>query len=179
MVCIRCEMVVKAELEKAGIKYASVKIGEVELLQTLTPDEREQFNEALKKTGLALLDDKKSQLVERVKQVIIEMVHYTEERVKVNLSEYLSQKLAYDYTYLANLFSEVKGTTIEQFFILQRIERAKEMLVYDELNLIQIADILHFSSSSHLCRQFKKVTGLTPSHFKKLKQHRRETLENV
>jgi AraC-like DNA-binding protein len=179
MVCIRCEMVVKSELEKMRIQYVSVKIGEAEIINEFTPEQRETFNTALKKSGLELLDDKKSILVEKIKNVLIELIHYTEDQIKVNLSEYLSEKLAYDYTYLANLFSEVKGITIEQFFIIHRIERAKELLVYDELRLSEIADRLHFSSVAHLCKQFKKVTGLTPSHFKKLKNKRWGTLENV
>jgi AraC-like DNA-binding protein len=179
MVCIRCEMVVKSELEKIGIQYRSVKIGETEIYNELTAEQRTQFNLALKKSGLELLDDNKSILVEKIKNVIIELVHYNEELIKVNLSDYLREKLGYDYTYLANLFSEVKGTTIEQFFIAHRIERVKELLVYDELNLSEIANKLHYSSSAHLCKQFKKVTGLTPSHFKKLKNARRDTLENV
>lgn len=179
MVCIRCEMVVKSELEKLGLKYISVKIGEVEIKEELSPEQRGKLNIALKKSGLELLDDKKSMLVEKIKNVIIELVHYTEDQIKVNLSEYLCKKLNYDYTYLANLFSEVKGTTIEQFFIAHRIERVKELLVYDELNLTEIADKLHYSSVAHLSYQFKKVTGLTPSHFKQLKSKRRGTLDNV
>lgn len=179
MVCIRCEMVVKSELEKLGLKYISVKIGEVEILEDFTREQREQFNIALKKSGLELLDDKKSMLVEKIKNVIIEIVHYKEDQIKVNLSEYLSEKLNYDYTYLANLFSEVKGTTIEQFFIAHRIEKVKELLVYDELNLTEIAEKLHYSSVAHLCKQFKKVTGLTPSHFKLLKNKRRGKLDDV
>ena len=176
MVCIRCEMVVKSELEKIGMQYIYVKIGEAEIKKDFTLQQREQFNIALKKSGLELLDDKKSILVEKIKNVIIELVHYTEEQIRINLSDYLSEKLNYDYTYLANLFSEVKGTTIEQFFIIHRIERAKELLVYDELNLTEIADKLHYSSVSHLSKQFKKVTGLTPSHFKHLKKKRHGTL---
>jgi len=169
-------MVVKSELEKIGMQYIYVKIGEAEIKKDFTLQQREQFNIALKKSGLELLDDKKSILVEKIKNVIIELVHYTEEQIRINLSDYLSEKLNYDYTYLANLFSEVKGTTIEQFFIIHRIERAKELLVYDELNLTEIADKLHYSSVSHLSKQFKKVTGLTPSHFKHLKKKRHGTL---
>lgn len=179
MVCIRCEMVVKSELEKMGMPFLSVKIGEAEIKKDLTPEQRDQFNIALKKSGLELLDDSKSILVEKIKNVIIELVHYTEDQIRVNLSDYISEKLSYDYTYLANLFSEVKGTTIEQFFIAHRIERVKELLVYDELNLTEIADKLNYSSVAHLSKQFKKVTGLTPSHFKQLKHKRRGTLENV
>lgn len=179
MVCIRCEMVVKSELEKLGLNYFSVRIGEANIKNNITSEQRDQLNFALKKSGLELLDDKKSILVEKIKNVIIELVHYTEDRLKTNLSDYLGDKLNYDYTYLANLFSEVKGTTIEHFFIIHRIERVKELMVYDELNLTEIAYKLNYSSVSHLSKQFKKVTGLTPSHFKQLKHKRRNTLENV
>lgn len=179
MVCIRCEIVVRSELENMGIKYLYVKIGEAEIIGEFSYKQREQLNKALKRSGLELLDDKKSMLVEKVKNVIIELVHYTEDRIKINLSDYLCERLGYDYTYLANLFSEVKGTTIEQFFIIHRIERAKELLVYNEHSLTEIAYILHFSSVSHLSRQFKKVTGLTPTYFKQMKNKRRGTLDNV
>jgi AraC-like DNA-binding protein len=179
MVCIRCEMLVKAEFKKKGIHYISVKIGEAEIKEDLTQKQIDELNIELKKSGLELLDDKKSMLVEKIKNVIIDLVHYTEDNIRVNLSDYLIEKLNYDYTYLANLFSEFKGTTIEQFFINHRIERAKELLIYDELNLNEIAEKLHYSSTAHLCKQFKKVTGLTPSHFKQLKNKRRGTIENV
>jgi AraC-like DNA-binding protein len=134
---------------------------------------------ALKKYGLELMDDKRSILVEKIKTVIIELVHYTDEQIKINLSDYLSEKLNHDYTYLANLFSEVKGTTIEQFYLAHKIEKVKELLVYDELNLTEIAWKLHYSSVAHLSNQFKKMTGLTPSHFKNLKCKRRKALGNV
>lgn len=179
MVCIRCEMVVRSELEKAGIPFYIVRIGMVEMPEHITAEQRERLNMALKKSGLELLDDKKSILVEKIKNVIIELVHYNEDRIRVNLSDYLSEKLNYDYTYLANLFAEVKGTTIEQFFIFHRIERTKELLVYDELSLSEISDKLHFSNPSHLCKQFKKITGLTPTHFRKLNDKQRGPLENV
>jgi AraC-like DNA-binding protein len=179
MVCIRCEMLVKSELEKLGIRYLSVKIGEADIAEDLTPEQLNLFNFALKRSGLELMDDKKSMLVEKIKNVIIELVHYTEAQIKVNLSEFLSRKLNYDYTYLANLFSEVKGITIEKFYIAHKIECVKELLVYGELSLTQIADKLHYSSVAHLSNQFKKMTGLTPSHFKNLKYKRRRTLENV
>ncbi|PKP02235.1 MAG: AraC family transcriptional regulator [Bacteroidetes bacterium HGW-Bacteroidetes-6] len=179
MVCIRCEMVVKSELKKLGLHYRAVKIGEAELFENLSDEQHATLDAGLRKMGLELLDDKKSMLVEKIKNIIIELVHYSEEQIKVNLSDLLAEKLNYDYTYLANLFTEVKGTTIEQFFISHRIERAKELLVYDELSLTEIAYQLHFSSVAHLSGQFKKVTGLTPSAFKKLKKNRRETLNNV
>ena len=179
MVCIRCEMVVKSELEKLGIKYLTVKIGEADVVEWLSAEQMEQFNNALKNSGLELLDDKKSMLVDKIKNVVIELVHYSEDQLKANLSDYLYEKLNYDYTYLANLFMEVKGITIEQFFIMHRIERVKELLVYDELSLTEISFRLHFSSLAHLSNQFKKVTGLTPSHFKNLRKIRRGTITNV
>lgn len=179
MVCIRCEMVVKYAFEKMGVNYNWVKIGEAEIVGELSEEQQTELNKRLKKSGLELLEDKKAILVEKIKNVIIELVHYTEDQIKVNLSDLLTEKLNYDYTYLANLFMEVKGTTIEQFFIFHRIERAKELLVYDQLTLTEIAYRLHFSSVAHLSGQFKKVTGLTPSQFKKLKTIRRETIENV
>ena len=179
MVCIRCKMVVKAELEKLGLHYAYVELGEADIVEELSKEQLSILGIALKKDGLELMDDKKSILVERVKTIIIELVHYTDDQIKVNLSDYLSEKLNYNYTYLANLFSEVKGTTIENFYLAHKIEKVKELLVYDELNLTEIAFKLHYSSVAHLSNQFKKMTGLTPSHFKNLKNKRRNTLGNV
>jgi AraC-like DNA-binding protein len=179
MVCIRCQMVVKAELEKMGLNYVDVKIGEAEIIGDLSVLQIESLNLELKKSGLELMDNKKSILVEKIKAAIIELVHYTDDQIKVNLSDYLSEKLNYDYTYLANLFSEVKGITIEKFYLAHKIEKVKELIVYDELNLSEIAYKMHYSSVAHLSNQFKKTTGLTPSHFKKLKNNRRNTLDNV
>jgi AraC-like DNA-binding protein len=179
MVCIRCKMVVKSELEKLGLHYTVVELGEAEIKENLSTEQRDQLNIALKKAGLELMDDKKSMLIEKIKNIIIESVHYSDEQPKVNFSDYLSEKLNHDYTYLANLFSEVEGTTIEKFLIAHKIERVKELLVYDELHLTEIAYKLHYSSVAHLSNQFKKVTGLTPSHFKQLRHKRRIMLENV
>jgi AraC-like DNA-binding protein len=179
MVCIRCQMVVKAELKKLGLHYMDVKIGEAEIVGNMLPEQLEQLNVALKKSGLLLMDNKKSVLVEKIKNAIIELVHYTDDQIKVNLSDYLCEKINYDYTYMANLFSEVKGITIEKFYLAHKIEKVKELIVYDELNLTEIAEKMHYSSVAHLSNQFKKVTGLTPSHFKKLKVKRRKTLEEV
>ena len=179
MVCIRCKMVVKEELTKLGLHYTSVELGEAEILEKISVEQHDQFKIALLKSGLELMDDKKSVLIQRIKNVIIEMVHYSEEPLVVNFSEFLSQKLDHDYTYLANLFSEVQGTTIEKFIIAHKIERVKELLVYNELNLTEIAYRMHYSSVAHLSAQFKKVTGLTPSHFKQLKDKRRNMLDNV
>jgi len=172
-------MVVKAELEKLGLSYVYVKIGEAEIIGNIQPEQLEQLKTGLKKAGLILMEDRKSILVEKIKAVIIELVHYSEDQIKVNLSDYLSEKLNYDYTYLSNLFSEVKGTTIEKFYLTHKIEKVKELIVYDELNLSEIAYKMHYSSVAHLSNQFKKYTGLTPSHFKMLRHKRRETLEDV
>jgi AraC-like DNA-binding protein len=179
MVCIRCKMVVKSELEKLGLQYSNVELGEVEVAGKISQEQQEKLRAGLLKSGLELMDDKKSILIQKIKSVIIESVHYSDEPLPIKFSEYLSQKLQHDYTYLANLFSEVQGTTIEKFMIAHRIERVKELLVYDELNLTEIAYKMHYSSVSHLSNQFKKVTGLTPSHFKQLKNKRRSMLEDM
>jgi AraC-like DNA-binding protein len=179
MVCIRCKMVVKSELEKLGLHYKTVELGEAVIREDISSEQLDRLNIALKKSGLELMDDKKSILVEKIKAVIIELVHYNEEQIKINLSDYLSEKLDHNYTYLANLFSEVKGTSIEQFYLAHKIEKVKELLVYDELNLTEIAHKLNYSSVAHLSNQFKKITGLTPSHFKSLKRIRSNSLENV
>lgn len=179
MVCIRCKMVVKEELKSLGLTSVVVELGEVEILETISEKQRELMKAALLKSGLELMDDKKSMLIEKIKNVIIEMVHYTEDEPKTNFSDYLSQKLDYDHTYLSNLFSEVVGTTIEHHIIAHKIERVKELLVYDELSLTGIAFKMHYSSVAHLSNQFKKVTGLTTSHFKQLKHKRLTSLEKL
>ena len=179
MVCIRCKMVVKAELTKLGLHYTVVDLGEVEILENISAEQLVQLKAALLKSGLELMDDKKSVLIQKIKNVIVELVHYSDEPLVIKFSEYLSQSLNHDYTYLANLFSEVQGTTIEKFVIAHKIERVKELLVYDELNLTEIASLMHYSSVAHLSNQFKKVTGLTPTHFKQLKDKRRSMLEDV
>ncbi len=179
MVCIRCKMAVRDELAKLGLKYVAVELGEVEILEGISPVQLEQFRGGLLSWGLELMDDKKSVLIQKIKTAIIELVHYSEEPLAVTLSAYLSQKLSYDYSYLATLFSEVQGTTIEKFFIAHKIERVKELLVYNELSLSEIAWKMHYSSAAHLSTQFKKVTGLTPSHFRSLKDKRRSMLEDL
>ena len=179
MVCIRCKMVVKAELEKLGLHYTKVELGEIEVMENISVQQHDQFKMGLLKFGLELMDDKKSVLIQKIKNVIIELIHYSEEPLAINFSDYLSQKLNHNYTYLANLFSEVQGTTIEQFIIAHKIERVKELLVYNELNLTEIAYLMHYSSVAHLSGQFKKVTGLTPSYFKKLKDKRLSMLEEI
>jgi AraC-like DNA-binding protein len=172
-------MIVKSELEKLCIPYSSVELGEAVISEDITEEKKEKLKLALKLSGLELMDDHKSILIEKIKNVIIEMVHYTDDPIKVNFSEFLSNKLKYDYTYLSNLFTEVQGTTIEKFIIFHKIEHVKELIVYDELNLSEIAFKLHYSSVAHLSNQFKKITGLTPSHFKKLKEKKRINLENI
>jgi len=179
MVCIRCKMVVKSELEKLGIQYVTVDLGEAEIMEEISAEQLACLSEALNKSGLKLMDDKKNILIEKIKTLIIELVHFNDEQIKINLSDYLSEKLNYNYTYLANLFSEVKGTSIEQFYLAHKIEKVKELLVYDELNLTEIAWKLHYSSVAHLSNQFKKMTGLTPTHFKALKNKRRGALGDV
>jgi AraC-like DNA-binding protein len=179
MVSIRCKMVVKEELRKLGLHYVILDLGTVEVMNDLTIDQRHKLKTALLKSGLELMDDRKAVLIEKIKGIIIEMVHYTDELPKVNYSDYISDKLKLDYTYISKTFSEVKGITIEQFIIAHKIERVKELLLYDELNLTQISYMLNYSSVGHLSRQFKKVTGLTPSFFKLLKDKKRNTLENI
>jgi YesN/AraC family two-component response regulator len=166
---------VKSELEKLGVHYVMLELGEVEIMEPLTIEEQDLLNSGLKESGLSLIDDRKSILIERIKNTVIDLVYYSDKQLKINFSDYLSQKLSYDYTYLANLFSENQGTTIEHFLLTHRIERVKELLVYDELNVTEIADKLHYSSVTHLSNQFKKMTGLTPSHYKRLKLNPRNT----
>jgi AraC-like DNA-binding protein len=179
MVSIRCKMLVKSELDKLGIHYKTVELGEAEIEEDISKDRWNELNTALKKSGIELMDDKKSILIEKIKNVIVELVHYSDELLEINFSEFLSQKLNHDYTYLANLFSESQGITIEHFHILHKIERVKELLIYDELNITEIAWKLDYSSVAHLSNQFKKITGLTPSFFKKIKKKRRNELEDI
>lgn len=179
MVSLRCKLMVKEELKKLGIEYVVVDLGVVELFQDITAHQREELKKNLHKSGLELLDDKKSILVEKIKNVVIEMIHYEEELPKINYSDHISQKLGYDYTYLSNLFSEVKGITLQQYIILHRIEKAKELLLYEEYNLTEISYRLQYSSVAHLSNQFRKITGLTPTFYKNLKQKRNENLENL
>lgn len=179
MVSLRCKMMVTEELRKLDIKHVIVELGVVELLQDITKEQRTILKENLLMSGLELLDDKKAILIEKIKNVITEMIHYSDELPKTNYSDLISEKLNHDYTYLANIFSEVQGITIQQFIIFHKIERVKELLLYNELNLTEIADKLHYSSVAHLSNQFKKVTGLSPSFYKQLKQKRMANLENM
>ncbi|MBL0910915.1 MAG: helix-turn-helix transcriptional regulator [Bacteroidia bacterium] len=179
MVCDRCKMVVKAELEKAGLHPQQVELGEVTLDRELSAAEKEQIGRQLEALGFELIDDRKSRLIEKTKTLIIELVHHHDGNLKENLSDYLSSRLDHDYKYISNLFSEIEGTTIEKYFIAQKTERVKELLVYDELSLSEIAFRLNYSSVAHLSAQFKKVTGLTPSHFKDLRSNKRKPLDQV
>ncbi len=164
---------VKSELEKLHLPFITVDYGEVELQKDITAEQREKLRTALTMSGLELMDDKRAILIEKIKSVIVEMVHHEKEWPKMNFSDYLTSKLSYDYTYMANLFSEVTGVTIEYFIIAHKIERVKELLLYDELNLTEISYKMNYSSVAHLSSQFKKVTGLTPTFYKQLKQKRR------
>ncbi|HEY6063325.1 MAG TPA: helix-turn-helix domain-containing protein [Chitinophagaceae bacterium] len=179
MVSNRCKMTVKEELKKLGLHFVIVELGEVDIMENITAEQREQLKKALLSSGLELMDDKKAILVEKIKNAIIEMVHQLDDNIKINFSDYLSEKLNHNYTYLANLFSEVRGITIEHFMISHKVEKIKELLIYDELNITEIAWKMNYSSVAHLSNQFKKVTGLSPSHFKQLKDKRRSPIEEI
>lgn len=172
-------MIVKSELEKLSLNYTILELGEIEIREELSHEQHEALKTALLKSGLEVMEDKKSIIIEKIKNTVVEMIHYTEEAPLLNFSAFLSEKLQYDYTYLSNLFSEVKGITIEHFIIAHKIERAKELLIYNELTLTEIAEKLHYSNVAHLSNQFKKVTGLTPTFFKKMKHKRLIALENL
>ncbi len=179
MVCSRCKMVVKDELIKFGLHPSAVELGEVIVKEDLNETQKKNLNSTLLSFGFELIDDKKSRIIEKIKNAIVELVHYSEEQLPTKLSEHISQQLHHDYNYLSNLFSEVEGTTIERYFITQRIERVKELLAYDELSLSEIAVKMNYSSVAHLSRQFKQVTGFTPSGFKQLKGRKRTNLEDL
>lgn len=179
MVSNRCKLAVKDALKKLKLHFVVVDLGEVDIMEDITEEQRAQLKTELLDSGLELMDDKRAMLIEKIKNVIIDMVHYSEETIKVNFSDYLSEKLNHDYTYLANLFSEVQGITIEQFIIVHKIERIKELIIYGELNITEIAWKMNYSSVAHLSNQFKKVTGLSPSHFKQMKDKRRSPIEEI
>lgn len=179
MVCNRCKMVVRSELEQLGLQPLDVELGEVELEQALTEVQKEQLEKRFSELGFELIDDKKSRLIDRVKTLVIALVHYSGEPQNRNVSDYLTEHIPMEYNYLSNLFSEVEGTTIEKYYIAQRIERVKELLVYDELSLSQIADRMGYSSVAYLSTQFKKVAGLTPSHFKNVRAAKRKSIDRV
>ena len=179
MLSNRCKMVVKEVLKELELHFIIVDLGEIEIMETLSATQREELKAALLDSGLELMDDKRAILIERIKTTIVEMVHHTEEGLKVNFSTFLSEKLNHDYTYLANLFSEVQGTTIEQYIIAHKVEKIKELILYGELNITEIAWKMNYSSVAHLSNQFKKVTGLSPSHFKQLKEKSRSPIEDI
>lgn len=179
MVCSRCKMVVKNEIEKAGLQALSVELGEAEIEDNPGQHQLQQLNSNLKALGFELIDDKKIQIIEKIKNAIVTLVHHSGDHLKTNLSGYITSRVHQDYNYLSNLFSEVEGTTIEKYFITHRIEKVKELLVYDELSLSEIADQLGYSSVAYLSNQFKKITGLTPSYFKSLKENKRRNIEEL
>ena len=179
MVSNRCKTAVKGELKKLGLHFIIVDLGVVEIMETLTPEKRELLKNGLLESGLELMDNKRAILIEKIKNIIIERVHHSEENIKINFSDYLSEKLDHNYTYLANLFSEVQGTTIEHFIISHKIELIKELIIYGEFNITEIAWKMNYSSVAHLSTQFKKATGLSPSHFKQLKDKRRNPIEEI
>jgi AraC-like DNA-binding protein len=179
MVSNRCKIAVKEELKKLGLHFIVVDLGEVEVMENLSEEQLKALKAGLLLSGLELMDDKRAVLIEKIKNVITEMIHHTDEQPKMNYSDFISEKLKYDYTYLSNIFTEVKGITIQQFIIIHKIERVKELLLYDELNLTEISYKLHYSSVAHLSNQFKKVTGLSPSHFKQLKDKKRSPIEEI
>ncbi|MDA6068373.1 AraC family transcriptional regulator [Flavobacterium sp. AC] len=179
MVCNRCIMVVENELEKLDLDFTNITLGEVTLAKELNPDKRNALEAALIPLGFEVIDDKKSRIIEKIKNSIIDLVHHQDNDTKSNLSDLLSEKLNHDYNYLSNLFSDVEGTTIEKYFIAQKVEKVKELLVYDELSLSEIALRLNYSSVAYLSNQFKKVTGLTPSHFKQIREEKRKPLDKV
>jgi len=179
MVSNRCKMAVKEVLQNLGLHFILVDLGEVEVMEDLTSEQLIQINVGLQLSGLELMDDKKAILIEKIKNIIIEMVHHSQELIKTNFSDYLAEKLSHSYSYLANLFSDVQGITIEQFIISHKVERIKELIMYNEMNITEIADNMNYSSVAHLSNQFKKVTGLSPSHFKNLKQKSRIPLEEI
>lgn len=172
MVSNRCKIAVKVALNQLGIRFVVVDLGEIEIMEELTTEQRVSLRIALQSSGLELIEDKKTTLIEKIITLINEIIHLSDELPKVNYSDYISEKLGYDYAYLSNIFSEVRGISIQQFIILHKIERVKELLLYGEFNLSEISYKLHYSSVAHLSNQFKKVTGLTPSHYKTFKRSR-------
>ena len=179
MVSIRCKVVVKAVLDDLHLDYTSIELGEVEIMGKLSDEKYEQLRTVLSKYGFALLQDKNDILIQKIKQVIIEMVHYSDELPKLKLSCYLSEKMNYSYNYLANVFSEVKGESIQHFVMAHKIERVKELMTYDKLSLTEIAWRLQYSSVAHLSTQFKNITGLTPSQFKHMKDKHLRALDDL
>lgn len=174
MVCNRCIIVVRSELKKLELHPVSVELGEVEIDADINYEEKEELHEVLNKFGFEIISDKRSRWIEKIKKIVDGLVQHQEEQMEINLSNHISAKLHHDYSYLSKLFSEVQGVTIEQYYISLKIEKVKELLVYDEFSLSEIADKLNYSSVSHLSKQFKKVTGLTPTHFRQIKEQKRQ-----
>lgn len=179
MVCNRCVMVVEQILNRLAIPFHNVQLGEVDIEKELTTVQEAALDDQLHAVGFSLIDDRKQRMIEQIKNLVVKMVHQNAETPRQNFSDFLSAQLHYDYTYLSNLFSDVEGTTIEQYIIRQKIERAKELLVYDEMTLSEIADQMGYSSVAHLSSQFKKVTGLTPSHFRQIRENKRKPLDEL
>ncbi|MFD1601783.1 helix-turn-helix domain-containing protein [Flavobacterium artemisiae] len=179
MVCSRCIMVVKSELEQLGLHPTSVELGEVEIKEEIDENQKEILLKNLQTIGFDLLDDKKTKTIEKIKNLIVDLVHHKNNDLKINLSDYLAENLNQDYNSLSNLFSELENTTIEKYFISQKIEKVKELLIYNELSLSEIADILNYSNVAHLSNQFKKITGFTPTSFKQSKDKKRIQIENI
>lgn len=179
MVCSRCKMVVNDLFVKSGLPPVSVELGEVEISQSPTQPQLESLQQSLEELGFEIIDDRKSRLIEQIKNAVVTLIHHSEDFPKTNFSDFIAEKVNYDYNYLSNLFSEVEGTTIEKYLIAQRIEKVKELLMYDELSLAQIADRLGYSSAAYLSNQFKKQTGLSPSFYKSLKENKRRNIEEL
>lgn len=179
MVCNRCIMVVEQILKEMKIPFSQISLGEVHLEKEPKPEQKKELSQRLKQLGFELIDDKKGRTIEKIKNLIIAWIRESDTEHKTNLSDYLSQNIAQDYPTLSHLFSEIEGTTIEKYAIAQKIERVKELLVYDELSLKEIADQLNYSSTAYLSNQFKKITGLSPGHFKKIKNNKRIPLDEI
>ena len=179
MVCRRCKTAVKAEIENNGLHPLSIELGEVEIKEEPSKNKLKQLDLSLKRLGFEIIDNRKSRTIEKIKNIIIKLIHHSEDNITTNLSEFITSQIHQDYHYLSNLFSEVEGTTIEKYFIAQKIEKVKELLVYDELNLSEIADQLGYSSVAYLSNQFKKITGFTPTYFKSMKEHKRTNIEEL
>ena len=179
MACESCKVVVKNALEQLDLACVKIELGEIETLEDITDNQKQKLNVIIKKAGLELLEKKQGVLIEKIRKIIVDHVYGNEEKPSKKFSVLLSEQLGYSYAYLANFFSEVEATTIEQYLIALKIERIKELIILEELSFSQIANKLHYSSIAHFSHQFKKVTGLTPSHFKKLKEKRRSTIQQL
>ena len=179
MVSNRCKIIVKSDLEALGLHCVAVELCEVEIMEDISEEIRVALDIKLGESGFSLISERNNVLIEKIKTIIIELIHYTEKQLVINLSDYLSIKLKYSYTYLANIFSKIEGETIEHFFISHKIEKVKELLIYSDLNITEIADKLNYSSVAHLSNQFKTMTGLTPTHYKQLRLNRRKAYESI